>query len=65
MIIIHERYRNIPMADDFLVIGTLEWTDLDWEKKLNEEGCRLVDGEIELDIKGDSEFVEVWRKVSK
>jgi hypothetical protein len=65
MIIIHERYRNVPLADEFEFLGALEWTDQDWEEKLNEKGCRLVDGEIELDVEDNGEFVEVWRKVSK
>lgn len=61
MIIIHERYRNIPLADEFEVLGVLDWSQREWEEKINEKGCRLVDGEIELDAKGDGEFVEVWR----
>lgn len=61
--IIHERYRNVPLADEFEVLGRLDWSQREWEEKLNEKGCLLIDGEIELDVKGDGEFIEVWRKI--
>lgn len=61
--VLHEKFHNNPYNDTSEILGTYDWSLGDFMKMaLNTDHViSLANSEIEWDIQGNGEWVEVWR----